>query len=333
MKRAIAVFSETIRHGWQSLAPLVPLLKSYLAGRTEGLPETLFAYVVIRDVDSYRWLMAGFEDEYRGKPLPDGVRLAVHLQGGLRRAAIRLGTALEESFTWADAPWPDFKEVPEPDSKDHPYTLVVAGSAATWRVVLRATAARGADFCRLHTNSYGYYGPVQYTRRLPQPLPPPVNRWVPVDWLFRKTDPAPLGLFRICFGLVIFIAKLASVLTGEYASNYIDTEMRYPYDYWEWVPWVRGERWLYIHAFVLISSALFIACGCAYRFSCLVFLIMYTWQWMLDSSTYNNHYYLISMLAGCLLVTDANSFGCLRIGARRPNHVPSARCPPHRPLR
>ena len=80
-KTAVAVYSEMAPGIWTPLAPLVPLLKSYLAGRAEGLPAAMYMYLIIRDAAAYRWWMACFEEEYRAKRLSGDVRLMVHLQG------------------------------------------------------------------------------------------------------------------------------------------------------------------------------------------------------------------------------------------------------------
>ncbi len=122
-------------------------------------------------------------------------------------------------------------------------------------------------------------------------------------WLMKPVDSATLALFRIVFGslicaeLVGFWSRRVEMITSR--------PIRFPYMGLEWVPLV--PEWLatVIHAGLALAS-LAVACGLCFRLSSAILAIGYTYTFFADRAYYNNHFYLICLLAGWLAVGDAH---------------------------
>jgi vitamin K-dependent gamma-carboxylase len=121
----------------------------------------------------------------------------------------------------------------------------------------------------------------------------------------RPVDAASLAAFRIGFGLVMCFAMLRSVARGFVYTHFI--QPHYFFHFWglSWVRPLPGPLMYALFA-VLALAALCIALGFAYRASCVVFLLGFTYAHACDKAQYLNHYYLVSLLAllMCLLPLD-----------------------------
>lgn len=112
----------------------------------------------------------------------------------------------------------------------------------------------------------------------------------------RAVDSGSVVAFRVGFGLVMFAAIVRSFVHGWIRTDFIAPKHFFHYAGLGWVkPWP-GE-WMYVHFAVMAIAALGIAFGLAYRASCLVFALAFTYAHACDKAHYLNHYYLVSLLA------------------------------------
>jgi hypothetical protein len=118
-------------------------------------------------------------------------------------------------------------------------------------------------------------------------------------YIFKDVHIAPLVVFRIAFGLLMFASTLRFILKGWVAQLYIDPKVYFPFYGFEWVKPL-GETGMYILFGLLLVSSLFIMLGLFYRISAIVFFIVFTYVELIDKTNYLNHYYFIS-LASLLL--------------------------------
>src|SRR5262245_19735432 len=121
-----------------------------------------------------------------------------------------------------------------------------------------------------------------------------------VSGLYQPVDIASLAVFRILFGLLMCAAMVRFMGNGWLAPLYVKPTFFFTYAGFSWVhPW---PAWgMYAHCSGLAVLALLVACGCWYRFSVLLFLVLFTYLELLDKTNYLNHYYLISVLSLLLL--------------------------------
>ena len=138
--------------------------------------------------------------------------------------------------------------------------------------------------------------------------------------LTKPIDAAPLGLFRILFGLLMVVEVLRYWGYGRIARYYI--EPTFLFSFVEGLKPVGGAMYL---VFVLMgAAALLLAIGFYYRAASALFFVLYTYTFLLDKAQYNNHYYLICLLAFLFVMTDANrAFSIDAVRRRLPSRVPA----------
>ena len=123
--------------------------------------------------------------------------------------------------------------------------------------------------------------------------------------LFSKMDNSPLILFRISFGILIALECFGALLTGWVKSNFILPQLTFPFIGFEWLQPLPGIG-MYIYFGLMGVLGLSIALGYRYRLSILLFGLMWTVTYLMQKTAYNNHYYLLILLAGIMCFLPAN---------------------------
>lgn len=127
------------------------------------------------------------------------------------------------------------------------------------------------------------------------------------QWLQAETSIAPLVVFRIIFGLMMFAGTVRFWAKGWIDSLFIQPDNFFHYYGFEWVK-PMGEFGMYaVFTFLLISS-LFIALGFFYRWASVIYFILFTYVELIDCTNYLNHYYFISLVAFLMCFLPANRF-------------------------
>ncbi|MCC9605803.1 HTTM domain-containing protein [Blastopirellula sp. JC732] len=124
-----------------------------------------------------------------------------------------------------------------------------------------------------------------------------------------QIDGSSLAMFRIGFGLVIVwhILKYFKSPTGvtEIERVFASPLLHFTYPGFSWVqPW--SEPWLTVHFAVVGVAAALVALGLFYRVAIVTLFFGYTYIFLLEATLYNNHYYLICLLAFLLCFMPAN---------------------------
>jgi hypothetical protein len=114
----------------------------------------------------------------------------------------------------------------------------------------------------------------------------------------KTTSAAPLAVFRIALGLLLFASIVRFWTKGWIEELYIKPKYFFTFFGFEFVTPL-GE-YTYILFLVCGLSALFVAAGLFYRVSSIALFTSFTYIELMDKSTYLNHYYFISMI--CLLM-------------------------------
>lgn len=120
----------------------------------------------------------------------------------------------------------------------------------------------------------------------------------------KEVSIAPLALFRISFGLVLFVSMLRFISKGWVRTQYIQPKYFFHFYGFEWVhSYNAGTMYLF---FVLMAlAALCVSIGFLYRFSIISFFLLFTYVELIDKSNYLNHYYFISIIASLLCLVPA----------------------------
>ena len=117
----------------------------------------------------------------------------------------------------------------------------------------------------------------------------------------------PLIVFRISFGLILFISTLRFILKGWVTDLYIKPTYFFTYYGFDWIiPF--SNNFIYIVFFLLLVCSLMITLGLFYRNSSLLFFILFTYIELIDKTNYLNHYYFISLISFLMIFLPANKF-------------------------
>lgn len=121
--------------------------------------------------------------------------------------------------------------------------------------------------------------------------------------LFKEVSIAPLVIFRLAFGSLLFYSTYRTWQEGWITELYI--EPIYHFGFFSWLKPL-GENGMYTLFFLLGLSALGIVLGLFYRISTLLFFILFTYIELIDKTYYLNHYYLVSLLTFWLALVPAH---------------------------
>lgn len=120
-------------------------------------------------------------------------------------------------------------------------------------------------------------------------------------WLATVAVSHPLIIFRVLFGLLMFVSTLRFVVYGWVESLMLAPRFHFHYWGFQWIDPL-PQAWMMYAVYALMGvCALGIAAGAWYRLSVMGFLLTFTYTELIDKAYYLNHYYFI-ILIGMLMV-------------------------------
>ncbi|OUR93965.1 hypothetical protein A9Q87_04470 [Flavobacteriales bacterium 34_180_T64] len=125
-------------------------------------------------------------------------------------------------------------------------------------------------------------------------------------FLFKHIDNSALIVFRIIFGLLVFLESVGAVFTGWIKHTLIDPEFTFTFIGFEWLQPLPGN-WMYAYYIIMGLFGIFIMLGYKYRWSMIAFTLMWASTYFMQKSSYNNHYYLLMILSGIMIILPANT--------------------------
>lgn len=124
---------------------------------------------------------------------------------------------------------------------------------------------------------------------------------------FRNTtSAAPLAVFRLLFGLMLFGSIVRFWSKGWIAELYINPHYFFPFYGFQFVKPL--GPYTYVLFAVCGLSALLVAIGFFYRVAIVSLFLSFTYIELIDKSTYLNHYYFTSMVCLLLIFLPAHAY-------------------------
>lgn len=114
-------------------------------------------------------------------------------------------------------------------------------------------------------------------------------------WLFKQVDNSALVVFRVFFGLLIAIEAFGAIFTGWIRRTLIEPQFTFNFIGFEFLQPLPGDGMIWYYA-VMGVFGIFVMLGFKYRFSMFAYAIMWTGVYLMQKSSYNNHYYLLMLL-------------------------------------
>src|SRR6056297_101251 len=116
------------------------------------------------------------------------------------------------------------------------------------------------------------------------------------QFLFKKIDNAQLIVFRVFYGLLVSAECYGAIATGWVRRTLVEPKFTFSFIGFEWLQPLPGNG-MYIYFAVMGTLGLLIAFGYKYRFSALAFAVLWSGVYLMQKTSYNNHYYLLMLLA------------------------------------
>ena len=129
----------------------------------------------------------------------------------------------------------------------------------------------------------------------------------------KETDAAPLAVFRILFGAMMFMSMVRFWSNGWIEKLYIAPSFFFSYYGFEWIK--PFGSYTYVLFVLCACSAVMVALGYRYRLAIVLFFLSFTYIELMDKTTYLNHYYFISALSFLMIFLPASA--CFSLDSRK----------------
>jgi vitamin K-dependent gamma-carboxylase len=142
--------------------------------------------------------------------------------------------------------------------------------------------------------------------------------------LFKQIDNTGLVLFRVVFGLLISIEAFGAIATGWVRRTFVEPDFTFNFIGFEFLQPLVGST-MYFYFVVMGVFGLMIMLGYKYRLSMVAYALMWSAVYLLQKSSYNNHYYLMMLL--CWVMAFLPAHGQLSLDARFSTSIKSSSMP------
>ena len=124
-------------------------------------------------------------------------------------------------------------------------------------------------------------------------------------WLFKQVDNSGLVVFRALFGLLIAIEAFGAIFTGWIRRTFIEPDFTFNFIGFEFLQPLPGDGMLWYYGIMGVFG-IFVMLGFKYRLSIICYGIMWAGVYLMQKSSYNNHYYLLMLLCFIMSFLPAN---------------------------
>lgn len=114
-------------------------------------------------------------------------------------------------------------------------------------------------------------------------------------WLFKQVDNSALVVFRALFGLLIAIEAFGAIFTGWVRRTLIDPDFTFNFIGFEFLQPLPGDGMIWYYAIMGVFG-IFVMLGFKYRISIIAYTLMWSAVYLMQKSSYNNHYYLLMLI-------------------------------------
>ena len=130
--------------------------------------------------------------------------------------------------------------------------------------------------------------------------------------IFKNIDNAPLIVFRILFGFLIAAESFGAIFTGWVYNVLIKPQFTFSFIGFEWLQPLPNNL-MYVYFAFMGVCGLFIMIGFRYRISTILFTILWAGVYFMQKTSYNNHYYLLLLIAFIMIFLPANKYASLDV--------------------
>lgn len=128
-----------------------------------------------------------------------------------------------------------------------------------------------------------------------------------LNFLNQPIHIAPLAVFRIVFGAILFISILRFMLNDWVHELYVEPKLFFPYYGFEWIKPL-PEAMMYLLFGALAVSFLLQCIGLFYKGASVFSFLSFTYIELIDKTNYLNHYYFVSIVCFLLIFVPAHRY-------------------------
>lgn len=119
------------------------------------------------------------------------------------------------------------------------------------------------------------------------------------------TNPIKLAIFRIVFGVFCLIESIYFFQTNLIQDYILGPKFRFQYSLFQFEPF--SETTLTMILVVMVIASLGIITGFLYKLSTTLYFLTFSYIFLLEKTYYNNHLYLIALIALIMIFLPANN--------------------------
>ncbi|MEH6682371.1 MAG: HTTM domain-containing protein [Sediminicola sp.] len=125
-------------------------------------------------------------------------------------------------------------------------------------------------------------------------------------FLFTRIDNSPLLIFRVFFGILISLECYGAIFTGWVRRTLVEPLFTFTFIGFEWLQPLQGNG-MYFYFAIMGTLGVLIALGYRYRASMIAFTLMWTTVYLMQKTSYNNHYYLLILISFLMIFLPAHN--------------------------
>jgi len=126
-------------------------------------------------------------------------------------------------------------------------------------------------------------------------------------FLFKHIDNSPLIVFRIIFGLLLFLESVGAIFTGWITRTLVEPKFTFNFIGFDFLQPLPGYG-MYFYYLVMGLFGFCVMIGYRYRIAMISFFLMWSATYLMQKSSYNNHYYLTALLSFIMIFQPANGY-------------------------
>ena len=124
-------------------------------------------------------------------------------------------------------------------------------------------------------------------------------------FLFQKIDNSSLVLFRIFLGILIALEGFGAIATGWVRQTLVEPDFTFHFIGFDWLQPLPGYG-MYFYFAIMGVLGIFISLGYRYRLSMICFALMWWAVYLMQKTSYNNHYYLLALVSSIMCFLPAH---------------------------
>ena len=125
--------------------------------------------------------------------------------------------------------------------------------------------------------------------------------------LFKRVDNSALIVFRVIFGLLVALECWGAIFTGWIKRVFIDSQYNFHFIGFDFLQPLPGNG-MYFYYVIMGLLGIFIMIGFYYKWSVSAFTLLWTATYLMQKSSYNNHYYLLILISIFMLIVPAHRY-------------------------